>query len=913
MYYMANTTSYMLKFGADATSVTKAITGVNSDIRSMSTQAKNLDTAFRLTGDTSALKGKLQALGNQLSATEAKAKLLKQELANLKASPGFDANSAKAQKLTNDIAKTESEATKLKAQLATASTSSLDGASSSMGGLTKKIGAGTVAMGTFVGSIASNIAGKAFSLISSNVEGAIKRIDTLNNSTRNFQNMGVKTSVVTKEMENLKSAINGLPTPLDSAVSGVQLLTSSLNGDMPQSVSVFKALNDGILGFGGTTEQVTNSITQLSQAFSNGKIDAETWNSMIDSGLGPTLNAMAKQMGITTDALKSGLSDGSISVSQFNDALVNLDKNGGGGIASLSKIAQDSTSGIRTSMANAKTAVNRGVAEMITGINNGIAGLNIETPLGKIEDIGSIISQLGTVVEKTFDGMASRITPTITGIGSALSGMFSGFNAQDAMSVFSQISGSIMEMVDDVRNIDFSNLTSAFSNLDIQLPDFSPLMDLASSIVPMLGDAFSSLKFDGLVDLANQIIPALSAGFQSFLGWVVPAIQPLLSAFSNLWNAIQPVLSIVAGSLVPIFQVLGSFLGGFVSGVMSTLTFAFNALAVGIKLLTPVIGFMGQAFNALSPIISFIAGILGTVMGASVNVLGKIFSTVGQAISSVWSRLSGVFSSVAGTMSGIFSSIGSAFSALGSIFSSIGSGIGSAGRAIASVFSSVGGRLGGIFSGISSAFSSVGGVIAGVGGRIGVIAGNIIGYFGGIGGRILSGFGNIGSSIANLFSGVVGRIGSMFSGVASIGRNIVEGIKSGITGAIGGLVSTAADMAKHALNAAKHALGIHSPSRVFRDEVGKYITQGIGVGMEKETGYLSKSSDSVKNSLLSDWQNVNLNSNLTSGINSSPQGVSTDTSGTNNVFNITANTKADASAIASEVKVILRQNGIAAR
>ena len=82
MYYMANTTSYMLKFGADATSVTKAITGVNSDIRSMSTQAKNLDTAFRLTGDTSALKGKLRALGNQLSATEAKAELLKQELAN---------------------------------------------------------------------------------------------------------------------------------------------------------------------------------------------------------------------------------------------------------------------------------------------------------------------------------------------------------------------------------------------------------------------------------------------------------------------------------------------------------------------------------------------------------------------------------------------------------------------------------------------------------------------------------------------------------------------------------------------------------------------------------------------------------------------------------------------------------------
>lgn len=120
-------------------------------------------------------------------------------------------------------------------------------------------------------------------------------------------------------------------------------------------------------------------------------------------------------------------------------------------------------------------------------------------------------------------------------------------------------------------------------------------------------------------------------------------------------------------------------------------------------------------------------------------------------------------------------------------------------------------------------------------------------------------------------------------------------------------------MASKALNSAKKALGIHSPSRVFRDQVGKYITQGIGVGMEKETGYLSKSSDSVKNSLLSDWQNVNLNSNLTNGINSSSQGVSTDTSGTNTVFNITANTKADASAIASEIKTVLRQNGVYAR
>lgn len=892
MYYMANTTSYMLKFGADATSVTKAITGVNSDIRSMSTQAKNLDTAFRLTGDTSALKGKLQALGNQLSATEAKGKLLKQELANLKSSPGFDANSAKAQKLTNDIAKTETEAVKLKAQLANAKTSSFgEGLSGGMDKANNSLSVGKIALGGFLGNLATGAVSAFASVVGKAFDGVGQDIIAASDGIQKFQATMAFGGKTASEIDKVTTASKKYADDTVYDLTTVLNTTAQLGANGVKNYQKLVEASGNLNAVAGGNADTFNSVAMvLTQTAGAGKLTTENWNQMADAipGASGKLQEALKGAGAYTGNFRDAMADGQITADEFNDAIMKL------GMTDVAKEAATSTSTFEGAFGNLQ-------ASFVT------SGLSF------VDNFKQPITDGMTAVANSVPGISATISGALSGLGSSLSGMFSGFNAQDAMSVFSQISGSIMEMVDDVRSIDFSNLTSAFSNLDIQLPDFSPLMNLASSIVPMLGNAFSSLKFDGLVDLANQIIPALSTGFQSFLGWVVPAIQPLLSAFSNLWNSIQPVLSIVADSLVPIFQVLGSFLGGFVSGVMSTLTFAFNALAVGIQLLTPVIGFIGQAFNALSPIISFIAGILGTVMGASVNVLGKIFSVVGQAISTVWTRLSGVFSSVAGTMSGIFSSIGSLFSALGSIFSSIGSGIGSAGQAIASVFSSVGGTLGGIFSGIRSAFSAVGSVIASVGGSIGGIARNIIGYFSGIGGRILSGFGNIGSSIANLFSGVVGRIGSMFSGVADIGRNIVEGIKSGIVGAIGGLVSTAADMAKQALNSAKKALGIHSPSRVFRDQVGKYITQGIGVGMEKETGYLSKSSDSVKNSLLSDWQNVNLNSNLTNGINSSSQGVSTDTSGTNNVFNITANTKADASAIASEVKVILRQNGIGAR
>lgn len=66
----------------------------------------------------------------------------------------------------------------------------------------------------------------------------------------------------------------------------------------------------------------------------------------------------------------------------------------------------------------------------------------------------------------------------------------------------------------------------------------------------------------------------------------------------------------------------------------------------------------------------------------------------------------------------------------------------------------------------------------------------------------------------------------------SVGRNIISGIASGITSAAGRIVDAAKSAAKKALNAAKDFLGINSPSRVFRDEVGKYMAQGIGVGFE---------------------------------------------------------------------------------
>ena len=815
---MATSSSYLLKIGADVGSVTKSIAQINGDIRSLANQSRNLNSAFKLTGDTSILTKNISVLEKQLTATQNKSKSLKSQLASMQASKGFDVNSVKAQKLTRDIELTESQVVKLKSELASAKTGGLDQASKSTSSLTQKLGVGTVAMGSFIGAIGATVVGKAFSLITNNVQGAITRIDTLTNATRNFQNMGVKTSVVNTQMNNLKNAINGLPTSLDSAVSGVQLLTSSLNGNMPQSVSVFKALNDGILGFGGTTEQVTNSITQLSQAFSNGKIDAETWNSLIDSGLGPTLNAMAKQMGITTGALKSGLSDGSISVSQFNDALVNLDKNGGGGIASLSKIVQDSTSGIGTSIANAKTAVTRGVADMITAINNGIKSLDITTPLGKITGIGSIISQLGTVVEQTFRA-----------IGQAIPQAFSG------------LSGVISSLVGSGNQI----------------------QTLFATILTTISGVLGTMDFSALTNLAQAILPALKSGFQTFLGYVTPAIQPLLNAFVNLWNAIQPIVNVIASSLMPVFQILGAFLGGFVSGVMGALTTAFNVLAGVARVLTPVIQFVGSVIQALAPIFVTVAGFIGQLMGQFAGFNG-VLGVVGKVVSSVFSGIIGFGSRLFGSLSGVFNNIANGFRIMGS-------GLGSVGSGISNTFSSIIGFAGRMVSGII-------GAVSGVAGRI-----------------------------ASHFSGVFGAISRAIGNVTDIGANIVNGIAQGIRGAWGAVTSAIGALTDMIPKKIRSLLGIHSPSRVMRDMVGKFIPQGIAVGMTSQEGFISSHAQKLKDQLTGSMSNISLPSIGLAGGSLAAAGKSTSTTSNQVTINVNG---ANPDSVVPQIKRELRRVGL---
>lgn len=109
----------------------------------------------------------------------------------------------------------------------------------------------------------------------------------------------------------------------------------------------------------------------------------------------------------------------------------------------------------------------------------------------------------------------------------------------------------------------------------------------------------------------------------------------------------------------------------------------------------------------------------------------------------------------------------------------------------------------------------------------------------------------------NVVSSVVNGFKSLPSKLLNIGKNIVQGLWNGIKNAKDWLIGKIKSFAKVITSGIKAALGIKSPSRVMRDEVGRYIAEGIGAGITANANSplnaLKKLGDDMAN------QDINLN------------------------------------------------------
>lgn len=518
------------------------------------------------------------------------------------------------------------------------------------------------------------------SLISSSVGSAIKRFDTLNNSTRVFENMGFSAEETSGMMENLNASIAGLPTPIDSAISGVQLLVGSV-GNLDKSQQIFAALNNGILGFGGNTEQVQNAVMQLSQAFSNGKVDAETWNSMIDSGLGPALNALAKQMGMTSGELKKGLSDGTVSVETFQDALIDLNKNGGGGLASLEKIAKDSTAGINTGIANAKTAVTRGVAGIVEAIDNALKGADLG-------GIGGVIAAVGTGFEKALKYVAGFV-PVIGQVFAAITNS----------TAFQSLIDVVGMTIDKFKELATAFLDSqAFETIKTAAKEFGQaLLDIDFvAVIQQVGEFID--KWGPLIaglagaviafQVLSSVIPVVVAAFNGFK--IIMTLVKTVGLLQTAFTFLAPLIGAISWPIVAAAAVIGILIAAGVAlyknwdvvkakasevwtGIQSLATTVWGAITaffteVGTRIKTKFIEDWNQIAEFFSTTWTFIVDMATSIWTGIVEFFSGIWSTIVTSATNDWNELVaflvGIWTSIVGFATPIFSAIGAFFTSV---------------------------------------------------------------------------------------------------------------------------------------------------------------------------------------------------------------------------------------------------------
>lgn len=212
------------------------------------------------------------------------------------------------------------------------------------------------------------------STILSNVDAAIKRVDTLSNYSRVMSNLGVGSVQANASIQKLSNKLIGLPTTLDDASSAVQRFTS-VNSNISRSTDMFLALNNAILAGGASSEIQKSALEQLSQSYAKGKPDMFEWRSAM-TAMPAQMKQVAEAMGfVNASALGEALRNGTVSMDQFMNTLMQLNTQGINGYQSFEEQARNATGGISTSIANMRTAIVRGMSDVMNTIGqSNIAG-----------------------------------------------------------------------------------------------------------------------------------------------------------------------------------------------------------------------------------------------------------------------------------------------------------------------------------------------------------------------------------------------------------------------------------------------------------------------------------------------------------------------------------------------------------
>ena len=317
----------------------------------------------------------------------------------------------------------------------------------------------------------------------------------------------------------------------------------------------------------------------------------------------------------------------------------------------------------------------------------------------------------------------------------------------------------------------------------------------------------------------QPIIPILQMLGQvanQVLGFLfISLINGVVMAFQYLWTIVSVVFTAIGGILQAASQLFIGLATAWIQLLSGDIPGAWQTLQ------TTTQNVMNTIWNTIlsiwNQISNFIFNILNRILGTNITSWNQIWSVISGAVIRIWNTVASWFTRVVSTVTQKM------MQALSRIIS-------------------------GGAQWVSSIISAMSRFVQGV----------------------VSGFVRVLNAVRNGMQQALSAIRGFFGHFSEVGSYLMQGLANGIMKGVGWVVKAAKGVAERAVSAAKSALGIASPSKVFRG-IGEYVSQGLGIGIMKDGNRAINASrrlaKDVTNAFSPDL-NTDLTSDLTGGLDS---------------------------------------------
>lgn len=377
--------------------------------------------------------------------------------------------------------------------------------------------------------------------------------------------------------------------------------------------------------------------------------------------------------------------------------------------------------------------------------------------------------------------------------------------------------------------------TQAWTNVsNFIISVWNAIVAWVTGAVTSVGAAISA-GFTAMSDFITGIFTAIGSFITGVWTWIFNLLTAIGQAFwaehgaqlTAAWNFIVAIFTGVFNFYVSIWTAIITFIvqavTNIVNGIVTGFTAAWNFIVtVSTAIWTAIVTAFTAAWNFIVQIFTTIAAFITSIWNAYVaiitGVLSAIWGVIVSVFSAVWGFISGIFTTISGFLGGIWNTI-----------------VGVISGAVNTVLGVIRGWVATAWAVISSTFSSV------------------VGFLGGIWGSIVNGVSSMVGQVGGFFSGMWGRITGALSGAGqwlwSAGQNIVQGLINGISSLAGSIGSAFLNMIPGwIVGPFKAAMGIASPSKLFKS-FGRYIIQGLGIGIDSEKSTAVKATTAAANAV----------------------------------------------------------------